>query len=285
VVSSIAELESESARGRVRIVIAASLRGAAARVLGSDVEITQQDGVFVEHLLIDHARQAARRRIAVRGGSYGQIATTPAARFAPTVEAHPEWLAEDITIDGVRIEAAKTAMLIYARRIAVVRSRFSAKAYAIYSDAGPGGSVSTEDLLIAGNRFTSAGDEATIRLISVVRSIVIDNVLHNAIKHNYRVHGRSDLALAARNIMIVTGAAIGFMPDDQVGRVWLLDNTVYHTINHLMHAEPGHVRAAHVRGNIAYTDLRKCVLCLPSLPSGWEDEGNRALPYQEPRGL
>ena len=107
----------------------------------------------------------------------------------------------------------------------VYNSAIRGQAYSVWSgDAGP---YQTEDLVLACSTFRShaaAGErnEATVRLVSVLRSVVVDSTLQNSnegsfdptvndpflvdppsnTKHNYRIHGHSDLNFAARNLLI-----------------------------------------------------------------------------------
>jgi hypothetical protein len=273
-VATVAEFERASQRSGTRIVVTRALPGEVV-VRGSDVEVTMREGVEVERLRIDHAQ----KRIRVRGGRYGEILLSHPAQFYPVKEPHPEWMVEDVIVDGVQIHAPRTAIEAYGRRVAVLNSDIHAQLYSVWSGAVMG--IGSEDILIAHNRMSSAGPEATVRLVDVLRSVTVDNVLRNNIKHNYRVHGRSDLAYAARNIFIHTGVMFGTMPDDHIGRIWFQDNTFFHRQNDLFH--PGVGRVAHLRagGNKAHTASFSCFSCEQG-PPGWLIGKNELLPYRDP---
>ena len=63
--------------------------------------------------------------------------------------------------------------------------------------------------------------------------MVVGNVLYNPIKHNYRIHGTSDLHYAARNTINGGGVMIGDGRTDRVGKVWFNDNVLNHTTEDL----------------------------------------------------
>ena len=117
-----------------------------------------------------------------------------------------------------------------------------------------------------------------------MRSVTVDNVLRNEFKHTYRVHGRSDLAYAARNTFINTGVMFGTMPNDQIGEIWFEDNTFFHRQNDLFHPGPGRVARLHAAGNKAHTSTRRC-FCCEQASEGWRFDKNELLPYREPPSL
>jgi hypothetical protein len=188
-------------------------------------------------------------------------------------------MVEDVIIDGVQITAPKSAIEAYGRRIAVLNSEIQAQHYSLWSGAVMG--IGSEDILIARNRMTSAGAEATVRLVDVLRSVTVDNVLRNNIKHTYRVHGRSDLAYAGRNIFIHTGVMFGTMPNDHLGSIWFEDNTFFHRQNDLFHPGLGRVARLHADGNKAHTATFRCFCCMQG-PATWRLGRNELLPYREP---
>jgi hypothetical protein len=273
-VSSLAEFERAASKSATRVIVTRDLRGAPATVNASDVDVVVRPGVYVEVLSIGRGH----KRVAVHGGRFGAIAMTLPADFWPTRVAKPEWSNEDIIIDGVEIDSQEIAIGIYGKRVAVVRSDISARTYSIWAEPIMG--IRSEDILLAGNRFNSAGPEATVRLVSVVRSVTVDNTFENSLKHNYRIHGDSDLNYAARNVLINTGVMIGTMDDDQVGRAWFENNTFYHTAPDLFHPDQSRIKSLHVSDNVAYTNEWKCFVC-GSWPEGWRNTGNRILPYRK----
>jgi hypothetical protein len=64
-------------------------------------------------------------------------------------------------------------------------------------------------------------------LVSAKRSVTIDNRFRNSFKHNFRVHGASSLAFAARNTMVNTGVMFGTMPNDDIDKLWFDQNTFF----------------------------------------------------------
>jgi hypothetical protein len=271
-VATRAQFERASQRSGTRLLVTRSLRGEAL-VKGSDIEVTMRDGVEIEQLRIDHAQ----KRIRIRGGRYGGILLSHPAQFYPVKQPRPEWMIEDVIIDGVHVQAPRSAIEAYGRRIAVLNSDIHAQNYSIWSGAVMG--IGSEDILIAHNRMSSAGPESTLRLVDVLRSVTVDNTLRNNIKHNYRVHGRSDLAYAARNIFIHTGVMFGTMPGDHLGSLWFKDNTFFHRQNDLFH--PGRVARLRAEGNKAHTATFRC-FCCERAPAGWQLGKNVLLPYREP---
>jgi hypothetical protein len=273
-VGSLAEFESAAAQAGTRVVVTSDLRGGPATVNASDIDVVVRPGVRIDKLVIG----PGQKRVAVHGGHYQAIGMTLPAQFWPTRVAKPEWSNEDVIIDGVKIDAPEIGIGIYGRRVAVLRSEISAQTYCIWSEAIM--DIGSEDIVLAGNRLKSAGPEATVRLVSAQRTVTVDNVLENSMKHNYRIHGRSDLNYAARNVLVNTGVMIGTGDDDQIGRAWFEGNTFYHTAPDLFHPERSRIKSLHVRDNVAYTNVWKCFMC-GAVPEAWRESGNRILPYRK----
>jgi hypothetical protein len=273
-VSSLAEFEDAASKNATRVIVTHDLRGGKAMVNASDVDVVVRPGVYVENLIIGRGQ----KRVAVRGGRFGAIGMTLPADFWPTRVARPEYSNEDVIIDGVEIDAPEIAIGIYGRRVAVLRSKISAKTYSIWSEPIMG--IGSEDVLLAGNSFNSAGPEATVRLVSVLRSVTVDNTFENSMKHNYRIHGHSDLNYAARNVLINTGVMIGTGEEDRIGRAWFENNTFYHTAPDLFHPDQSRIKTLHVRDNVAYTNVWKCFLC-GAVPQNFRESGNRIMPYRK----
>ena len=271
-VATIDQFESASQRAGTRIVVVRPLHGAVL-IKGSDIEVTMRDGVEIDRLRIDHGQ----KRIRLQGGRYGEIFLSHPAQFHPVKAPRPEWIIEDVIIEGVEIRSPGSAIEAYGHRIAVLDSDIHAQRYSFWS--GPVLGIGSQDIFIARNRMSSAGPESTLRLVDVVRSVTVDNVLRNNIKHNYRVHGRSDLAYAARNVFINTGVMFGTMPGDDIGEMWFEDNTFFHRQNDLFH--PGQVARLHAAGNKAHTANFRCFCCEQTRAS-WRLDKNELLPYREP---
>lgn len=253
-------------------------RGAIERVVvrADDVEIRGEVGAQIGHVVIERGRA----RIRIQGGRYGKIELPVPAQFVPPpVVWRREWMARDVSIDGVEVEAADSAFMIRGQRVAILRSRVRAEHYSVW--CGDTEDFQSEDLIIAGNRFVSAGPESTVRLVSVRRAVVVDNVISNTAKHDFRVHGVSEGVVFARNRLLNTGIMVGSMEDDRIGGVWILDNAMYHRVPSLFEVEPARVRGLVVRGNRVFSDGRSCLVC-DRTGAEWMVERNSVVPYQVP---
>lgn len=261
-------------RAGTRVVV----RGPIERIVvrANDVEILGSSSARVDHVLIDRGR----RRVRIAGGRFGAIELhVPAQHVPPPPRFRPEWMVEDVTIDGVEIEAADTALLVRGRRIAVLRSRVTAARYSVW--CGDTEDFQTEELVLAGNRFVSAGPESTVRLVSVRRAVVVDNVLSNTLKHDFRVHGVSDEVVFARNQLLNTGIMVGSMEGDRIGSVWILDNALHHRVPSLFEVPRERVRRLIARGNRVFSDEWDCFVC-GRARAGWQVADNPVAPYRPP---
>jgi hypothetical protein len=242
-------------------------------VAADDVEIRGEGSARIGHLVIERGK----RRIRIEGGRYGFIELPVPASFNSTPPVwNPEWMAEDVTIDGVDVEARESAFFVRGRRVAILRSRTRAHHYSVW--CGDTGDAQTEDLVLAGNRFESAGPESTVRLVNVRRAVVVDNVLSNTVKHDFRIHGTSDEVVFARNRLIHTGIMIGTMDEDHVGAVWILDNELRHDVPSLFQVSPERVRALTVHGNRVFSDRWDCFVC--ETDGRWSVADNPIAPYE-----
>jgi hypothetical protein len=113
-----------------------------------------------------------------------------------------------------------------------------------------------------------------------VRSAVVGNRLTNGAKHNYRIHGRSDLNWASRNVLINSGVMLDTMEGDEIGKQWFEDNVFYHAMPSLLEI-PADIPSVTMRGNTIYSDVWSCLFCR-DLPAGYTFEDNTMLPYQAP---
>lgn len=256
----------------------AVVRGPVERIVvrANDVEIRGSTSTPVGHVLIDRGR----RRVRIAGGRFGTIELhVPAQHVPPPPTWRPEWLVQDVTIDDVDVEAADTAFLLRGKRIAILRSRVRAERYSVW--CGDTEDFQSEDLVLAGNRFESAGPESTVRLVSVRRAVVTGNVISNTRKHDFRVHGVSDDVVFARNRLLNTGIMVGSMDGDRIGSVWILDNAVHHRVPSLFEVEPTRVRRLIARGNRVFSDRWDCFVC--GRPArGWVIADNPVAPYRPP---
>lgn len=270
-VSDAASAEREAAIEGTRVIVERPIDRLVVRA--SDVEIANR--ASVGQLTLDRGL----RRVAIRGGSYGSIELPVPAQFDPPPAVYrEEWLVTDVTIDGVEIEAADSALLIRGRRVAIVNSRARAHRYSIW--CGDTHGLHSEDLVIAGNHFDSAGPESTVRLVDVRRALVVDNVLSNTEKHDFRVHGESDRIVFARNRLLRTGIMIGSMEGDRIGSAWLIDNTIFHTAPSLLEAPTDRIERLIATGNRVYSDRWECFVC--DRGRRWQVGQNPIAPYRDP---
>lgn len=246
-------------------------------VIGADdVELVVDDDARVGRVLIEKGHG----RIRIAGGRYGVIELQiPGRHVPPPVTFRSEWRVHDVTIEDVDIDADDTALYLRGQRIAVVNSRANAERYAVWS--GDTGDFQSEDIILAGNRFDSAGPESTVRLVAVNRAVVVDNVLENSRKHDFRVHGESDQIFFARNTLLNTGIMVGSMDGDRVGSVWLVDNVFHHRVPSLLQAPPERIERLVARGNRVYSDRWDCFVCGQS-GAGWEVGENPCAAYRPP---
>lgn len=258
-----------------RIRISGAIEGVI-EVRESDVELAFEPGASAGGVWI--ANRIAR--VAVRGGSLGYVEMQLPGQYFPTEEFHPEWLTTDVLVDRVDVDAADTAFLMRGGvRVAITNSRAHAVRYGVWF--GDTAFFESEDVIVAGNELTCDGPEATVRLVHVIRSATIGNRLSNGEKHNYRIHGRSDLNWGARNLLIETGAFLGRLPDDAIGRQWFEDNTFHHRAPSLFEVDPN-IPSLTARGNVIYTDVWDCFWCSGAPPAGWLIEDNTIMPYAPP---
>jgi hypothetical protein len=259
-----------------RVRISGALAGTIA-VRANDVELQFAAGASTGVIRI--ARGLSR--IAIRGGRVEHVEIELPATFWPAEEWRAEWMTNDVLIDGVEANALDTAFLMRAgRRIAILRSRATAARYSVWF--GDTATFESEDVILAGNRFVSAGPEATVRLVHVRRSAVVDNrIENNGSKHNYRIHGRSDLNWASRNMLVRSGMMLGTMAGDAIGTQWFDDNVLFHSNPSLLEINLDSPRVLSIQGNTVYSNVWSCIVCRTA-PSGWTIADNTMLPYTAP---
>lgn len=242
-------------------------------IAASDVVVEVDAGVFVERAYIARSVQ----RIRIVGGRYASIEISRPAISWPAPEMNPDWFAEDILIDSVRVEAGLSAFVLRGRRVAVVRSTTDATNYSVWmGDTAP---FQSEDVILAHNHFVSAGPESTVRLVDVLRSAVVGNRMENTTKHNYRLHGQSGENYAAENELVTSGIMFGTMPGDQLGRVWFDRNIFYHTTPDLFSVSESALSALNAHENHAYTNVWNCLYC-GEPPAAWSISDNAVSPYR-----
>lgn len=231
--------------------------------------------------------ERGNHRVRIRGGRVQRIVLAEPAVHWPQLQVDPSWFVEDVTIDGVTITHPEGGIEVRGRRVAVLRCRTNVREYSIWSGGAYGGSRS-EDLIIAGNHFFSAGPEATVRVHDATSVIVVGNTLVNGTaqlemsKHNLRFHGRIDQAYAARNTLVYSGimAAIDDTPDD-LERLWIVDNTFYQLRPSLLDLMPRYLEVLTLTGNTVHSSRHTCLYC-GARRDGWVVADNTMSPYEAP---
>jgi hypothetical protein len=271
-VSTVEQFEEAASIAGTRVVLKASISAVGSYVYtdASDLEIVMDDGVSVNATIMI---PAGNRRIRLLGGRYQGVLMAPTQSVGQP-------LAEDVMFDGLTIDASaptSSAFLLRGRRVAVIRSSASAGHYCVFTGVIDG--VQNSDIIIAGNTFQSQGAESTVRIVSAINSVTVDNRLTNGMKHNYRIHGLSSRSYAARNVLINAGTMFGNFAEDVLDEVWFNDNTFYHNLPDLFHPDRNTVAMLHARGNVAYTDVWDCFLC-STVPANWDLTDNQMMPYR-----
>lgn len=243
-------------------------------VHASDVELAFADGARLERVILEPGVQ----RVRIAGGEVGSIELMPPARWNPDARYEESLFVTDVMLEDLRMVASDSAFVIRGRRVAVLRNDVRAERYSLW--AGDTGPFDGEDLIVADNTFRSAGPESTLRMHDVLRSVVVRNVLSNGAKHDYRVHGRADLAYAAHNVLLRTGIMIGNQPGDRVGTVIFEDNVLHHEAPSLLEIEFSAIRRLVMRNNVVYTNVWDAFYPYPRVGDGWTIEGNERFPFR-----
>jgi hypothetical protein len=266
-------LAAEAAVPGTRI-LARGVVGGDLTVNADDVEIVADDATSLGTLHVP----MSRARVRVEGGSWRGVRVAIPATFQGGADYRPEYMVQDLWLEKMTIDAGgESALEVRGKRIALVGSRVRAGRYSVWcGDTDP---MQTEDLVLYDNVFESAGPESTVRLVSVLRSAVVSNVLTNTFKHNYRIHGRSDLNFASDNLLVTTGVMMGTMPGDDLGRVWFDDNVLHHDAPDLFN--PGAIRELKARRNLVHANGRSAMYD-GAPPAGWDLTENVVVPYAPP---
>lgn len=255
-----------------RIEVAANLSRVAVRA--SDVEIVA-GGYRCGMLTIARALD----RVAVRGGTWTGVDVAPAADWATgTAVWRAEWAVEDLTLDGLTIDAAGYAIkIISGRRIAIRNVTARAGQYSVWAEGG--GPLQLEDMAIDGCRFDAAGPESTVRLTSVLRAAVVRSRLSNPVKHNLRVHGRSGDVYAAELVLAGGGLMLGAgMAGDSLAAAWFERSAIHSTTDDLA-SNLGGERLT-IRDNVVYRADGRVLVA--AARAGWTVSGNVTRPYIAP---
>ena len=252
-------------------VNAVGVTGGALTLSQSDVEILADASTRLGNVTVDRGVH----RVRIQGGHYAGVALSAPVSYYPTHEVRAEWMVEDVWIEGVTVDSPDMALQLRGRRIAVTHSDVRAARYSVWSgDVEP---FQSEDIILYDNVFDSAGPEATVRLVSVLRSVTRECRLVNTNKHNYRIHGLSDLNYASHNVLVNTGTMLGRMPGDTLGTVWFDDNVFHHTAPDLFNPDAGIARLI-ARDNTAYTSHGS--FYGGGMSPGWILSGNTVAPYR-----
>ena len=240
----------------------------------SDVELMLDADAFIEHLLIARSQH----RVRVVGGTFAAIEMMPPVDY-PNGGTEPEaaLMATDVTIECVTVHATDTAFLVRGSRVAILGADVTAERYALYAgDAAP---LPIDDVIVAHSVLRAAGPEATYRLQGVRRSVVASTTLSNPLKHNWRVHGDSELNYLGDSTLVGTGAMLGWVDGDSLERAWFVRNTVYYDASSgLFLAEPTRVSRLVVTDNVVYSDEPFD----PGAGPRWTVARNVTSPYEPP---
>ncbi len=240
----------------------------------SDVELVLDPDASIEHVLV--ARSQHRVRIA--GGTLATIEMMPPIDFpnGGTV-AQESLMATDLTVECVTMRAPDTAFLVRGHRVAILGADVEAERYSLF--AGDTAPVRMQDLIVAHSVLRSAGPEATYRVADVVRSVLAFSTLSNTFKHNYRVHGVSELNYLGDSILIGTGIMLGRLPGDALTRPFVVRDTIYYdSTNGIFLTDPSIDRLT-ATDDVAYS-------ASPFVPSElgrhWTIRNNTTRPYEAP---
>ncbi len=270
-VTDAASLAREASVPGTRI-LANGVSGGGLSLSANDVEIIFDGSSRLGTLSFGHGTQ----RVRVVGGQWSGVRfPIPASWDGGGPSYRSDWMAEDISLEGLRVVSGDSAIELRGRRIAILESDITAERYSVWcGDTGP---MQSEDLILFRNSFDSAGPESTVRLVSVLRTATIENRIANSNKHNYRIHGTSDLAYARDNLLINTGVMLGRMAGDTLNRIWFDDNVFHHVAPDLFNPD-GAIGSLRARRNLAMTDVWSCFYC-GAAPAGWDIADNVVAPY------
>jgi hypothetical protein len=282
---TVRELEA-STRGDIEAALA--LTGTHVRVTGqheatffvsaSDIAIDLEDDATLERVYVDQGVQ----RVAIRGGQIGSIELAPPIDFnAPAPRVTEELWIRDVRVEGVRMRASDSALVLRGHRLAIVDVDVTAARYSVW--VGDTLDVPSEDVTLVRSSFASDGPEATVRMHDVVRAVIVDTRLSNTLKHNVRVHGRSDLVFVIGNVLTGTGAMMGTQPGDALERIWFSRNVLYQRRPGSLVVEPTAIAALTAIENTVYSDeFSEVEQGYSDAPPRWRFEGNVIAPYREP---
>ncbi len=266
------EITAAAATAGTRI-LAHGATGGDVSVSANDVEIVADGATHLGRLNIERAVA----RVLVSGGHWGGVTVAIPGEFVPSTVYRPEWMAQDLDFENMTLDSGtESAFEIRGVRIAVVHADVTAGRYSVW--CGDTGNFQSEDIIVVDNKLRSAGPEATARFVSVRRSAFVSNQASNTYKHNYRIHGTSDLNYASDNLLVGTGAMFGTMPEDSLGTMWFDDNVFHDSSPDLFNPSTTAIHVVHARRNMAYTDMRAEFFPGP-VPAAWDLADNQVAPY------
>lgn len=279
-------------------------------VRASDVEVLVDPGVRIDSMVIGRASQ----RVRISGGKYRYIALERPNAGSGGSNFGDRDFVQDVMIDGVDVDSntpTQPGIGMYGRRVAIVDSHVRAATYAIWGAGvapGPGlAEAQIQDLIVARCTLESRGrsragdgnvqgviyNEATVRLVNINRSAIVDSYVVNTIdgfvpvpegsntKANYRIHGKSDQNLFARNVLVNSGTQFA-NTDDDLGSFYFNDNVFYHSSPDLFNPHKGNVRYVEAHGNVVYTRGQQNCLGCAFNRSDWKLDKNEFKPFKTP---
>lgn len=272
---TMAELEEAVATPGTRVTLV-GVQGGDLDIRANDIELVADASSSLGRLAVTQGIE----RVRVEGGRWGPIHVEVPADFSSGQASYdPALMARDLSFESMTIDSGgTTAFEIRGQRIAAVGNDVTTGSYSVW--CGDTGHFQSEDIILFDNVFRSGGEQSTVRLVSVRRSATVSNVLSNPHKHNYRVHGVSDLAVASDNLLVGAGVMMGTMEGDRLERVWFDDNVIHHDAPDLFNPAPG-IRALSASRNMTYCDTHP-EFFEGDVQSGWTMSENQIAPYQAP---
>jgi hypothetical protein len=270
--TSAAQITAEAATPGTRIRVSGA-SGGDVTIAANDVEIIADGSTSLGKIHIGKSLS----RIRVEGGRWTGVLVALPANWP---DYRPEFMSQDLWFEGMTINAPAYAFEIRGRRIVLAKNDVTAVDYSVW--VGDTDTFQSEDLILYDNVFRSAGPQSTVRFVSALRTATVSNVFVNGGKHNYRVHGTSDLNYAADNLLVNTGVMLGTMPGDSLGLCWFDDNVFHQTAPDLFNPSTTAVRTLRARRNVVYDNGHSSFLGDRAGTAGWEITDNTVFPYQPP---
>lgn len=230
-VTNLAEFNAAAAVNGRRILVNGTISGGLAIVDADDLEIVGLPGSSIAVLNIIRNRH----RIKFENCTIEQVNFNLPAYFDDELGQQVFDVNEfvtDVTFDNCTVNSpTESAFNVYGRRVAILNSDITANWYSVW--AGQTSDFFQQDIIIANCAMSSAGTEATIRMLQTERSVVVGCTLTNGNKHNWRQHLGSTLAYCGRNTFVNAGFMLTdpAEPSDTLGTFWFEDNDVTYTLS------------------------------------------------------